>query len=430
MNNGIRWHARRAASAAHRWMNCAGSIQLADTVLYPPPSSDWAADGTEAHDLLEFCLQNGYRLAGEGYVMAGREWVHRQDDRESRCNSVQTALDHIYDILDSYEDCQLYLEITFQLEGMDDTGGTSDVCIYIPGLKLLHVMDFKHGGGVVVEITHNPQCRIYMHGALQELRKRGIVPDTVVLTIIQPRAFHKEGPIRHWLPTDEEIIISLYEIGEASAKTAEPDAPLTPGVEWCRWCPAGTICPVREERAVKAIVPTFNQVKQLEPATLPAPSEIPLERISDILQAKPFIEDWLEDVRKHAYALAMEGHNIPGQKLVYAQAKRRYEGDPQEIALALCTITGKSLDEIFPRKLIGITDAEPLVTQAYKDAAPKGKKRDAATKAKETFAQFTIKDTSGNLSLVDERDKRPAVNPVTTLFGQVHIPPNIAIEQG
>ena len=62
--------------------------------------------------------------------------------------------------------------------------GTSDAIIISDGT--LHVVDYKHGLGVLVEADNNPQMMCYALGAL-ELFDAIYDIDTVAMTVYQPR---------------------------------------------------------------------------------------------------------------------------------------------------------------------------------------------------------------------------------------------------
>ena len=79
--------------------------------------------------------------------------------------------------------------------------------------------------------------------------------------------------------------------------------------------------------------------------------------------------------------------------------------------------TGLPKDAVYPRKLIGITEAEKLVVNAFKMAQPDIKH--AAKEAREFFAEFTTKQSSGALTVVTSDDKRPAVD-TARLFANVN----------
>ena len=52
-----RAHASLGASSASRWMACPGSVRLSEGM--PNISSDYAREGTAAHELAEMCLRQG-----------------------------------------------------------------------------------------------------------------------------------------------------------------------------------------------------------------------------------------------------------------------------------------------------------------------------------------------------------------------------------
>lgn len=48
-------HALLSASSSHRWLNCPPSARLSEN--YEDKSSDFAAEGTDAHELCEYKLK-------------------------------------------------------------------------------------------------------------------------------------------------------------------------------------------------------------------------------------------------------------------------------------------------------------------------------------------------------------------------------------
>src|SRR5690606_26092408 len=59
-----RAHAELGASSAHRWMKCAGSIALSRGI--PNVDSEYAREGTAAHELAEKCLRRD--LDAEAFI--------------------------------------------------------------------------------------------------------------------------------------------------------------------------------------------------------------------------------------------------------------------------------------------------------------------------------------------------------------------------
>jgi hypothetical protein len=64
--HGERLHAKFAASATHRWIACPGSIALSETIpAIEQIASGYGLDGTQAHELFEYALAEGYKSARE-----------------------------------------------------------------------------------------------------------------------------------------------------------------------------------------------------------------------------------------------------------------------------------------------------------------------------------------------------------------------------
>ena len=243
--------------------------------------------------------------------------------------------------------------------------------------------------------------------------------DAVELVIIQPRAFHEDGMVREYEMTPTQLSGHLTLLNDAVAVGLRPDAPLNPGIDQCRFCDANTTCPAREAAALQAVGSTFQQIEQIKAPLLPQPVGLDTARLAYIRLHAPMLRKWLNDVDKHCEELARVGHEIQGAKLVEASAKRTWFGNEAELADKLAALTGEPLSDIMVPRLINITSAEKLVVEAFKRRVGRSRKKKAAEKAKVAFAYFTLKKSSGNLSLVDEDDPRPAVNRAQDNFAHI-----------
>jgi hypothetical protein len=413
-----RTHSVYGASSSNRWMKCYGSIQRA-AGMPEGLASSYALDGEEAHELLEYALLHQFHSAREAKIQAGLEWEHRHDDEEIRLESVQDALDHVQDLIDAYApDIHVYLETQFRFPTThnDDAGGTSDVTIFVPDLDMMIVADYKHGSGVAVNVQENTQLLFYCVGSRQALREQGMCNSgrTIYrMMIMQPRGFHRDGKMREWICNDERLDQFIGEVNFAIEKTRERVPEIRPG-SYCRWCPAISACPEAEQHRMRSVLPTYNETKDIKDG-LPPVNSLSVDRIADILTMRDMVEEWFEAVHRQAIALARAGANIPGKKLVFSQARSKWNGDPREIAGNLGQIAGIPGNVFIQPKLVTITEARALVKSAIYERVGQRNSKKLIEEANKAMAPLMIRDTSGNLTLVDYDDKRPAVNIATMI---------------
>lgn len=417
-------HAPFAPSAMHRIIRCPASVRA--TAGIPETSSDFAKDGTEAHDLLAWALKNKVRNAVTAYQgsLGAVSWTHRTDTYEARLESVQDALDEVYDILDSYEDAKLYVEtrVHFPSKVTTECWGTADIVIVVASLGLCFVIDFKHGAGKYVAIEDNEQLETYTCAVIADIPEAAAC-HTFTLCIIQPRAFSATGTIRKAFRSHDYMQqIALPRIDNAIAASQDPNAPFVPGEIQCQFCPIKANCKAREAQALAVVSSTFRSVKDVTQASLPIVSQLPVDRLAFIMSAADILRGWLKDVEDTTFEIMRAGAYVPGWKVVEVNPRRRWL-DPENTAVLLMSLIGtEDEDVVRPRSLIGITEAEKLVKDAFKANAPKGKKSKQAEIAGNAMALLTTKESSGNLKMVPESDPAPAVNLAQKTFAQVALP--------
>ena len=419
-----RKHAVYAASASDRWLRCTGSI--AYTAGLPEGmASSYALDGTEAHELLEFALTNGYRSAFVAHSAMQPQWTYRHDNEDARLESLQEGLDHLWDLIDAYgEGASVWLECQFKFPSTesDDVGGTTDVAIYIQDFDMLIVADYKHGAGTWVDAVENTQMMTYATSVRASLRAEGLPlygQTAYRLVIIQPRAFSKSGTIREWVTDDNRLDHFMGEVDIAIRKSRSPTPELVPG-KYCRWCPAYSTCPAAETARIGSVpLPQFKSIETLRKEGLPEPKDLDLNRLAAILEAEKMIDEWFKVVRQHALALAKEGVNIPGFKLVETQAKSKWYGEPRAVAVGLAHIVSYPDPDVFmPQTLVTITEAKQFIKEQIYARVGKGQQsKKLVEEANKAIATLTTRESSGNLTLVPLDDNRPAIlNPSRITF--------------
>lgn len=403
-----RKHSKYSPSQSELFINCPGSSNLRARV--PALSSDEASEGDKAHAVFEHALTCGYASAFEAHLAHPELSQEILDEPGNEFyTSVDLAIDEVHRILAEHPGSELHVE-QYVEPPTPETGGYSDVQIYARNEKTLYVIDYKHGVGVAKDAVGNTQLMQYGIGALHG---SDAPIEEVVLMIIQPRAFHKDGPVRVATYTPGQLWEHWWVLDAAVAASKRPDAPLIPG-PWCTeaFCDAVGNCPARQANAVaplQAAGQPVTTVEQAVPSMLPDPVHLTADKIALICKHAPELRKWLKTCEDQAHTLLRLGVEVPGKKLVEAKDQRRYHGDKEDVATRLAAMIGCSVDMVYETKLPTITDAEKKVKKAYQDRAGKGGKKRAAEQAKRAFAQLTLKDTSGKLVMADEDDPRPAV---------------------
>ena len=371
-------HARLSPSASHRWINCPGSVHLAEQCP-PQTGSAYTAEGTEAHALAELKLRK-FNEEGTGDFF-DKQLEKARSEFEYYCGEMEEATDFYFDIvteklIQGGPDAELMIEQRFSLDKwVPESFGSADAVI-IAG-HTIEVCDLKYGKGVKVDAVGNPQLRLYGLGAA-ELFGDLYDFDTVRVTIIQPRLDH--------VSTEE---ISLAELKNWAEKWVAPAAKLamsnTDEVhcgDWCQFCPAKAICRERAEANLELARHDFKK-----------PALLTDEEIGEILRQAEEVQKWVADVSAYALEQALAGKQYEGWKLVEGRSIRKYA---DEIKVA-DTLKAAGFDEalLYERKLNGITNMEKLV----------GKK-----KLTELLGNLLVKP-AGKPVLVPESDKREAINP-------------------
>src|SRR5665213_134467 len=191
-------HSSVGASSCERWWNCPGSVRLI-SALPPQESSEYAKEGTKLHAIAAYALQHGNTAwaAAQDLIDVGQ--IDSIDF--DQCEHVQTCIDVVKEDLLKYPGAILEIEKQFQLTSIHpDARGTNDANIGI-FLKKLIVYDYKFGRGVSVEVEENKQMMYYGLGANQEGDY-----DEIELVVIQPRAIHRDGPVRRWTLSKSDLL--------------------------------------------------------------------------------------------------------------------------------------------------------------------------------------------------------------------------------
>lgn len=155
-------HALLSASSSERWLHCPPSARLGES--YDDIGSDYAREGTCAHELCEYKLKKALGMEAadptENLDFYNAEMEACADEYaayglELYTTAKQTCSDPVA-LIEQRLDFSKYVESGY---------GTGDFVLIADGT--LYVTDFKYGVGVMVSAEQNPQMMLYGLGAIE-----------------------------------------------------------------------------------------------------------------------------------------------------------------------------------------------------------------------------------------------------------------------
>lgn len=380
-------HAVLSASGAHRWMACAGSI-AAEADL-PDSSSEYADEGTAAHELAAWALTTGKdarERMGVVYRVGARDFTVDAD----MADAVQTYVDYVRHLGGTLLVEQQVPIGAYTLE--HDATGTADAVVLLD--DELVVVDLKYGRGIRVDARDNPQLQMYALGAVAAFN---IVHDfeRVRMVIVQPRLNHISEDV---LTLDE-----LYSFGErvtaAAKRTREPNAARVAGAEQCRWCKAKPTCETTAREVLSAISDDFVDLTQPVAPQLQAHTSVNADNaaLGYLYGALELIEGWCTAVRDRVRDELTAGRAVPGYKLIAGRRGARQWRDKDEAETALKALRLRKT-QIYKMTPISPTDTDRLL------------KEGTIGTQRWTRLQKLVKQSAGAHAIVPLHDPRPAID--------------------
>ena len=331
-------HSRIGASSAPRYWYCAGSVNLISKVeklpTYSNEQTKYALEGVAAHLLCELCLlknEEADQWIGEP-LEVDEKIIHVT---EGMASAVQVYLDTIQSDIKKYNVNRSFLQVekSFELLSVDlDAYGTNDACLHVPYDRII-VYDYKHGQGVIVEVSDNKQLKYYGLGAMQGKKDISVVETKIV----QPRVTHPDGMVRGQTYSLAEMEKYRLELRSKIAATKFEDASLRTG-KHCKFCPAITVCTAVHKDVRNTAMTEFSPI----PVVVPNAEILSIDQLGDILDKIPVVQDFFFAVAAQAEKFALAGIKVKGQKLV-RKNKNRVWIDKKYAKEVLVRLIGSSM---------------------------------------------------------------------------------------
>lgn len=370
-------HAYLSASVSHRWLSCPPSAKLCAEIR--DEASPYAQQGTDAHELCEYKV---LRTLDQD-VTDPTEHLDFFDTEMDNCTD-----EYCFYVMEQYEKAKQLCEDPKVLveqrldfsKWVPDGFGTGD-CLIVAD-KVLQIIDFKYGLGILVEAENNPQMMCYALGALDVYD--GIYDiETVEMTIFQPRRDNistfsmKKEDLLEWAETILAPTAQLAYNGEGDFHAGDH----------CQFCKVKATCCKRAEYNMELAAYDFELPAKLEESEIAA-----------ILPKIDSLVSWANDVKDYALQQALSGVAYNGFKVVEGKSNRKYTDEA-----AVASVVANHGYDPYEKKLLGITAMTSLL----------GKK-----KFEELLGGLVAKPP-GKPALVPESDKRPALNTAKDDFDEI-----------
>lgn len=303
-----------------------------------PPPSDYAQEGTRAHELAEKIL-NHWIAHGRGGILPSFLGDLQDEHKDTVDSSGLSMVDHVMRYVDvcrqevakfdSTSPFSVKPEVRVTLDAEMRMFGTVDLLATgtMGGIPTGVIVDLKYGRGLRVEAEGNPQLAYYAV-ALKNTSKKQL--ERIKVTVVQPRieewyteCWYTLKDLEHWrfvLTRGAEK--ALFQI---ATKRYEFSAG-----EHCRFCPAKGACGVHARMVSEKAALDFSDDSDSLIRAEHFPPVLTPEKVSRILSAREDVRRFIEAVEHHAVAVLSAGGTIPGFKIVESRTHRKWVSTDHE----------------------------------------------------------------------------------------------------
>lgn len=205
--------------------------------------------------------------------------------------------------------------------------GTPDYRIWVrqpDGRLTLYVWDLKYGYGAV-EVYRNFQLIAYAVGAIDQAGvDEAQAQVDVVMRIVQPRANHRDGPVREWKINAVNLRFYIAQAA-AAAKEALTDMPRTNVGPECRYCTARHACPTLMGAAASAM----DVAGQAQPMVLSA--QAVGTELRFLMRAQKLLAARIDGLMEQAKALAVQGKPIAHFRMEQSSGRLKWTKPAAEV---------------------------------------------------------------------------------------------------
>lgn len=324
-------------SQAPRWYYCAGSFALEG--LFPEAEdSPEAREGTAAHHYVTETLEgrppaigsfapNGHPIDAD-MVRHGHLYIEDVEATMRELVPSQTLF-------------RVETKVAAHRLVHPECEGTPDTFAVNLARRRLVIWDYKYGHGFV-DAWMNWQLVAYFAGVIEglDLTREDVADLQVSLRVVQPRNYHRDGPLRVWGTTGAHLWGLVEQLRLAAYAAKQPGAPTVTG-EHCDNCSGRHACDALKRVGGASVDKAGSSV----PDPLP-PDALGLE-LARLRAAKDRLSSRLDGLEEHALALMRQGKTVPGWAMGSVNSRERFATDPAQV-FALAQAMGVKLQASLP----------------------------------------------------------------------------------
>ena len=372
-------------------VNCTGSVLM--QIQHPPcdtgdeSTTQSRLEGRAFHEVTENILK-WYQNKGDK--------VYRADTVGSMSKGNIVITGEIFDAAEDFandviSDCdgilsKMVVEQRIDLDHLfPGVYGFPDVWVYDEPNNHLIIWEGKYGHSLV-EVFENYQNLTYVSGILEKLNIDGHQEQSLKVTmkIVQPRGFHRDGPIREWSDTATNLR-AYFNIIKAAFNDAYVDPKCNAG-PWCKTCSGRYGCETLQRTAMDAL----DYCGDVFDGSLSG-DNLALE-LRILQRASDAIKNRLTGLEAQAISELRAGQQVPGYQLLQSTGRKRWKRDtPIEEVIMMGDMMGEDLRK--PPQLITPTQVikkgiDESVINLYSETPMTSLKLvgdDKSAKARQTF---------------------------------------------
>lgn len=392
-------HAALGASSSAIWLNCPEAGRALCSRKHSSKTTVYAAEGTAAHGLAETGILFGMDAVRNALGSTVKVESFEIEITQEMINAVEVYVSHV-DKLTLPGDTRL-VEGRVSLDGAlwgntsqtapkESLFGTADVLLINEDGSEVAVVDYKHGAGIAVE-ADTTQALFYGAASVYAYAPKA---QLVSVTIVQPRAYHEDGPIRTKTYTRLDVENFLTRVRHAVKDILSGAGGYSSG-KWCRFCPVAGSCPELHQANMSVAKGEF----MVAPAEQmpPKPSLLSGSEIGYVLDRKDDIKRWLDAIEQEAIRRLSSSEQVDGYKLVAKRGRKSWtENDFRKLHDGIVDLIGtKPAHDLVVRDIMSPAKAKDTLCPSDYDAL---------------VDNGLIQSVSSGVTLAPASDKRAAIN--------------------